>query len=281
MLNAALRWMLPANFVVLFAAVAIAQPTQNPKPIKVVKPIKLFDGKTLTGFYTRLKETKYKDPKGVFSVRDGKVHVTGDGFGGLITTQAYKDYHLVFEFKWGPRTWGERKTRARDSGIMFHVTGAEDALGGWLPEAFQCQLQEGGTGDFYVVKARGPVALSATCEVEVKNRKRHYRSGGKKQTLTRGGVYYSKRDPNWKNELNFRGANDPDSPVGQWTRCEVICRGDAATLKVNGTTTVVATGLKPAAGKLWIQCEGAELFIRRFDLYPIGKAPRLGPVTQD
>lgn len=270
--------------VLAFAVSARAAGQTGPEAVAPTDgPIVLFNGKDMGMLYTRLRDTKDKqkdkDPRGVFTVHDGMLHISGDGFGGVVTKQAYRDYHLVFEFKWGPRTWGPRKTRAKDSGVMFHVTGPEEAFGGWLPEAFQCQLQQGGTGDFYVVKAKGPTPVSATCEVVQRNQRWYWKKDGERRTFDRGGVYYSKRDPNWKNVLGFRGPNDPDSPDGQWTRVEVICDGNKATIKVNGITTVEAADLKPAAGKLWVQCEGAELFIRRWELWPIGKAPKLKPIA--
>src|SRR5687768_13424068 len=47
-------------------------------------PIQLFNGKNLDGFYTWLKDTKYEDPRQVFRVTDGMLHVSGDGLGGIL-----------------------------------------------------------------------------------------------------------------------------------------------------------------------------------------------------
>ena len=57
---------------------------------------------------------------------DGRplLRVTGEGFGGLITKQAYRDYRLVMEFRWTGRTWGSRETKARDNGLLLHCTGS-------------------------------------------------------------------------------------------------------------------------------------------------------------
>src|SRR5690606_34725650 len=65
------------------------------------EPIRLFNGKNLDGFYTYIEDTGYEDPRQVFTVKDGMIHISGDGFGGLITDKEYRDYHLVIEFKWG------------------------------------------------------------------------------------------------------------------------------------------------------------------------------------
>src|SRR6476659_5594224 len=67
--------------------------------------IRLFDGKTLGDCYTWLKDTKRDDPRTVFRVTDGMLHITGDGLGGLVTNKRSRDYHLVLEFKFGERTW--------------------------------------------------------------------------------------------------------------------------------------------------------------------------------
>src|SRR6187200_2775125 len=61
--------------------------------------IKLFDGKTLGDTYTWLKDTKREDPRKVFTVSDGMIHISGDGYGGLVTNKRYCDYHLVVEYK--------------------------------------------------------------------------------------------------------------------------------------------------------------------------------------
>jgi len=240
--------------------------------------IQLFNGKDLSGLYSYLRDTKYEDPRKVFTVQDGMLHFSGDGFGGLRTRDAYRDYHLILEFRWGPRTWGKRKTRAKDSGILFHCTGPEDSFGGSWPEAFQAQLQHGATGDLYAVKANGPVDLSFTAEVEDRNGKPYWKKGGERRRFTRGAVSWFGKDPTWKNVLGFRGKNDVESPDGKWTRVEVICNGGHVVIQVNGVKVNEAFDLKPSAGKILVQVEGAELFIRRWELWPLGKAPKLEPI---
>ncbi len=70
-----------------------------------------FNGKDLSGFYTYLHDSKYDDPKKVFSVRDGLLEISGEEFGGLTTHEEYHDYVLIAEWKWGERTFGSRKTK--------------------------------------------------------------------------------------------------------------------------------------------------------------------------
>jgi len=39
-------------------------------------------------------DTKREDPRKVFTVSDGMIHISGDGYGGLVTNKRYRDYHL-------------------------------------------------------------------------------------------------------------------------------------------------------------------------------------------
>ncbi|MGH7127890.1 MAG: 3-keto-disaccharide hydrolase, partial [Planctomycetaceae bacterium] len=110
---------------VIVLCVALPARAGETEPVRPTDVIPLFNGKNLDGFYTWMKDTQYEDPRTVFSVKDGMLHVSGDGLGGLITKQAYRDYHLVIEFKWGEKTWGARQDRTRDSGILVHCTGPD------------------------------------------------------------------------------------------------------------------------------------------------------------
>src|SRR4051794_39687729 len=79
--------------------------------------VRLFNGKDLTGLYTWLKDSKRADPRRVFRVTDGLLHITGDSYGYLATDKPYRDYHLVVEYKWGKRTDGGKYVR--NSGILL------------------------------------------------------------------------------------------------------------------------------------------------------------------
>src|SRR5436309_1587242 len=90
-------------------ALAGAAPTGLTAPPEAVSPkevVRLFNGKDLTGLTTWLKDGKRADPRKVFRVTAGELHITGDGFGYVATQKAYRDYHLVVEYRWGKRTDG-------------------------------------------------------------------------------------------------------------------------------------------------------------------------------
>ena len=55
----------------------------------------------------------------------GPLHVTGSGSGRLATQSPYHDYHLVIEYKWGERTYGEREDRARSVGLILNANEGE------------------------------------------------------------------------------------------------------------------------------------------------------------
>ncbi len=52
---------------------------------------------------------------------------------------------------------------------------------------------------------------------------------------------------------------------------DVICRGDQVTIMVNGVVVNHGYDAVPSAGKLTIQTELTEIFIRRWDLCPLKK----------
>src|SRR5262245_22251254 len=81
---------------------ALAQPTA----IAPRETVSLFSGRDLSGLTTWHKETKREDPRKVFRVTDGMIHLTGDGNGYVATEKEYRDYHLVVEYKWGQKTDG-------------------------------------------------------------------------------------------------------------------------------------------------------------------------------
>lgn len=270
------RSLLPAILLSALSAFAIAAESPKSEPITPSDVIKLFNGKDLSGLYTFLKDTKYEDPRNVFTVHDGLLHISGDGWGGVITKNEYRDYHMICEFKWGERTWGKRVDRARDSGVLVHGTGPDDGYAGIWMESMEAQIIEGGVGDILVVKGSGDVPLSLTCEV-TKDRDGEdvWKEGGEKKIFQRGRINWCGRDPDWKDVKNFRGKKDVDSSHGKWTRMDVICHGGRITILVNGVKVNEGFDSQPFYGKLTIQSEEAEIFVRRWELWPLGKAPKL------
>jgi hypothetical protein len=241
-------------------------------PISSGEPIFQFNGKDLTGFYTYLRTSKYEDPKKVFTVQDGMIRVSGEEFGGFATCGNFRDYHLIVEWKWGDETFAPRAERSRDSGILLHCVGPDGAAGGQWMESQECQIIEGGCGDFIMVGGQGGRKPSLTCEVRTgPDNQLYYHKGGEPITRNSGRFNWWGRDPAWKDVLGFRGQNDVEKPAGEWNRMEVICDGDTITNIVNDSVVNVGTKSSLTEGKILFQSEGAEIFFRRIEIRPLTK----------
>jgi hypothetical protein len=234
------------------------------------EPIFRFNGKDLDGFYPFVRNRGRDDPNKVFTVRDGTICVSGQEFGGLTTRDEYQDYHLVVEWKWGERTWAPRKDKTRDSGILVHCVGEDGAAGGNWMESQECQVIEGGTGDFIMVPGKQKPSL--TCETRVgPDRQLYFEKGGKAVTRNSGRFNWWGRDPSWKDVLGFRGSRDVEKPAGEWNRMEVICDGDSITTILNGYVVNIGTKSSLTRGKILFQSEGAEILFRKIEVRPLIK----------
>jgi hypothetical protein len=232
--------------------------------------VPLFNGKDLSGFYTYLRGLgKNNDPEKVFTVVDGMIRVSGKTFGAFITEQEYANYHLVVEFKWGEKTWPPREKAARDSGVLLHCVGEDGAASGAWMESIECQIIEGGTGDFILVKGKAVPKL--TVEVEQRGKQWYYKPGAPPREFAGGRANWFGRDPQWKDVLGFRGKEEVEKPAGQWNRLECICAGDQITNILNGKVVNHGTQASHTRGKILFQSEGAEIFFRKIALKPLKK----------
>lgn len=233
-------------------------------------PVFAFNGKDLTGFYTYLHDHKFDDPDHVFSVRDGLLVISGKELGGVITRQEFDNYHLVAEWKWGGKAWPPRVENARDSGILVHCVGPDDAYGGHWMQSQECQIIEGGCGDFIMVAGQSKPSL--TCEVRIgQDGQPYFEKGGKAVTRDSGRFNWWGRDPEWKDTFGFRGRRDVEKPAGEWNRMEVICAGDSITVVVNGYVVNVGTKSSLTRGKITFQSEYAEIIFRKIEIRPLVK----------
>ena len=209
--------------------------------------VRLLNGVDLAEFYPYLRDFgTNKDPDHVFTITNGLLRISGQHYGYISTKNDFENYRLVAEFKWGDETWAPRMTNACDSGVLVHTVGKEVV---W-PKSIEAQIIEGGTGDILVV---GGALLTVNGVTKGPRIERFDRPG---------------RNP-WKDEKGFRGPNEIEKPSGQWNRMEVLCDGDKVAITVNGHKTLEGTNAMPRAGRIVLQSEGAEIFFRRLDLYPM------------
>jgi hypothetical protein len=257
----------------------------------------LFNGQDLAGWDTFLGranpgETNYGlnlDPEKVFTVEDlngGPVlRVSGQYWGGIITTQEFSDYHLRLEFKWGEKTWPPRVDAPRDSGICYHAVGsfAADPIYPW-PRSFEFNIAEHDVGEFWSVdytivdaevlpiggSPEEQSALKAWCERNgAKGPKVKFQRGGRKQTFRGGG---------------FMPAGDFEKPIGEWNTLDLYAVGDRSVHVVNGKVALVLTGLRQSVegkeapltrGRIELQTESAEIFFRNIQIQHITEIPNV------
>jgi hypothetical protein len=237
--------------------------------------IQLFNGKDFTNFYTYIGPPakgekpigKNNDPKKVFQVEDGVIHVSGEIYGYLATEKEYENYHLTVEFKWGEKTYEPRKGKARDSGVLLHATGQDKV---W-PQCIECQMIEGGTCDIILVGGGDGKPTKINAPVDPRGKQFWYRPGAPFRQFANERINWFGRDPEWKDLAGFRGTQDVERPLGQWNVIECICDGSSITYKLNGVQMNSGTDANLIKGKILLQSEGAEVFFRKVELQPLMK----------
>lgn len=232
------------------------------------KTVQLFNGKNLDGWYTFIKDKgKNVDPNKVFNVKDGLIIISGEEFGCITSNKEFENYKLIVEYKWGQRTFGKRVDKARDSGVLLHSTGEDGGYSGTWMHSIECQLIEGGTGDMLVV-GDGTDKFFITCPVSFEKQAGSYifQPSGNPVTINGGRINWYERDPQWKDVKGFRGANDLEKPVGEWNKIECIAKGKEIFIYLNGTLVNHAINVQPQEGRIQIQSEGAEIFIKKVEI---------------
>ncbi|KAA0993439.1 3-keto-disaccharide hydrolase [Dyadobacter aurulentus] len=237
---------------------------------KQPEEIPLFDGNSLDGWYSFIsKRGKDNDIKSVFSVKNGLIHVSGEEYGSIVTNNEYENYKLLLEFKWGEKTYAPRIDRARDSGLLVHSTGPDGGYRGIWMRSIECQIIEGGTGDLLVV-GDGSDSYAITATIAKKTGTANvFIPGGEPLTVHSGRIDWFGRDPEWRDEKGFRGRNDLENPLGEWNTIECIARDDSVSIYLNGTLVNQATAVKPSRGRIQLQSEGAEMFVRKVSLFAL------------
>jgi hypothetical protein len=241
-------------------------------PREVLRP---FNAKDFSGLYTWLKKTGRDDPQGVFRVENGTIRCGAEDMGYIATREAYQNYHLVVEYKWGRRN-SEAK-EVRNSGVLLHGLGPDGSAGGVWMTSIECQLAQGCEGDLIVIPGKMeagepyPAMITSNTTVAEDGRTR-WLERGKPTRYSGKQFWWSKHEPFFKELIDTRGKDDVASPLGEWTKVECVCNGARITIKVNGVTVNECYDVKPAAGKILLQTEGHEVYFRNFELRPLPKA---------
>lgn len=251
----------------------------------------LFDGKSLAGWTTYLakphasvqipgepRNTKgeyvapigeHRDPTQVFTVvtLEGEkvIRISGEIFGAITTTESFSNYRLRLEMRWGEKKWEPRLKLRRDSGLLYHAHGPQGAEGAWM-KSIETQIQEHDCGDLWTVGAQATAR-----SVPMGEKDRVYDANGEPFVF---GIPKQLR--------RCIKEADYEKPHGQWNEIEVVCFGDRSWHLVNGKVVLRLTDLRSRLdgvlaplqeGQIQIQSEGAELYVRKVEILPLGTLP--------
>ena len=228
----------------------------------------LFNGRDLTNWYTFIRGRGVNsDPKGVFTVTNGVIHVTGEEFGCLTTQEEFSNYRLIVEYRWtGAPNWASKKTKAPDSGILFHSIGPDGGFGNTWMLSHEYNLIVGASGDLWTVgrKDRPDIFVEGEVGTEMLDGKHFiHKEGGKTVRLT-GNARICRSDiaRNWTDTFDVRPAKN-ENRIGEWNIAEIVCMGDTAEFYFNFKLVNRIKRLSPARGKIQLQSEGCPIEFRR------------------
>jgi len=233
----------------------------------------LFNGKNLKGWETYVGPLEKggtplgikKDPMKIFSVvkEDGQpaIRISGEINASLATRNSYENYHLHLEFKWGKLVFSQR-----NSGLLYHSYGPFGAaLDVWM-NSHELQMKHGNLGDLYCMGATYSKIPA------VKNGDHYtYRSGEARVAFGNDEVA----------KICSKSA-DYEKPLGEWNTIDLYCFGSTSVHVINGKVNMVSYDsrkwvnqelLPLVQGKIQLQSEGGELFIRNIRLKHIKELP--------
>lgn len=189
------------------------------------------------------------------------IHISGEVNGSLATVDTFANYHLQLVFKWGDKVY----TR-QNSGLLYHSFGEfGEAHGTWMVN-IECQLKHENLGDTYLMN-------NTYCETTVKNDGDRF-IFAKDGELTKFGKEF--------NGVGIKKVIDAENVLGEWNTVELYSVGRTTVHVVNGKVTMINSNtgrfedgqvLPLQSGKIQIQSEGGDLYIKTVQIKPIKKIP--------
>ncbi|MDQ6903495.1 MAG: DUF1080 domain-containing protein [Bacteroidota bacterium] len=274
------------NFLFIFLVVIINMSDSGKVYGQKNKTIALFNGKDLAGWDSylgpplddagkKLSEVPIglnADPNKVFTIVkiDGQnaIRISGQNWGAISTKQVYADFHLRLMFKWGVLTWGQKKGRKKDSGLLYFSVGDYGAdYGAWM-RSQEFQIEEGNCGDYWGVAG----AMEDVPVVKKSDSEYVYNSSGEMQTfsaVSKVGRHCVKQ-------------GDAENLTGEWNTLDLYCHGDTSVHVINGKVMMVlyrssqmesGHAIPLVKGKVQIQSEGAEIFYKNITVEKVDKIP--------
>jgi hypothetical protein len=232
------------------------------------KVVNLFNGKDLKNWESYIAPSSAQPSETIFSVvnlnGESLLRITGEVFASLATKKEYENYHLKMVFK-----WGEKVFKQKNSGILYHSYGPfGEGLGVWM-SAHEFQLCTAKMGDSYCM-GRSYFEIKATKDPDGKTIR--YNPNG---IVSQFGETFPAK--------NCSKLSDNEKPSGEWNVVDLYCFGRNSVHVVNGVVVMVNQNsgkiekdgkvLPLSKGRIQIQSEGGELFVKSITLEKIDRIP--------
>ncbi len=191
--------------------------------------VDLFNGRDFSGWTFYMRTNA--DPKQTWSISDGMVHCTGKPTGYMRTEKTYHDFKVTAEWRFPTNT-----AKPVNTGVLVFMQDRDPSAGPkqiW-PHCLECQGMHDHMGDFWL----------------------------------QGGIT-AKETPNMgRNGIKMLQPSN-ESPLGEWTTFQCICRSNTVEIVVNGKSMNKVTGVDVSNGYIGIQSEGGPFDLRKVYLEPL------------
>jgi hypothetical protein len=232
---------------------------------KNLKNWEIFLGSPIKGFEELAKKAT---PESTYQITelDGQkvIRVSGDINASLATKKEYENYHLRLEFKWGEKVYDRR-----NSGLLYHSYGPFGAAFGTWMANIEHQLMHDNLGDTYLM-------CNTYCEAKtIQN------ADSKNFNFSLDGQINSFSETD--NGRSIKKSKDAEKPLGEWNVVDLYCFGQTAVHVVNGEVVMINNNCSTidngqknplTKGKIQLQSEGGEFFIRKVEIEKIKEMPK-------
>ncbi len=191
------------------------------------------------------------------------LHISGEVNASIATQKEYENYHIRMVFKWGDKVY-----KQLNSGLLYHSYGDFGAgLGVWM-SSHELQLCTGKMGDSYCM---GKSYFEIPVVKSVDGKTYTYSPTGEKTTFGVG-----------QTAPIAAKSSDGEKPFGEWNTIDLYCFGGTSVHVVNGKINMVnynsgkienGVVLPLTKGKIQLQSEGGELFVKTLEIEPIKEIP--------
>jgi len=229
---------------------------------------KLFNEKNLSNWEIYIAPSTSETKDALFSVvqvnGESLLHISGEVNASLATKKEYENYHLRLVFK-----WGEKVFKQFNSGILYHSYGPfGEGLGVWM-SSHEFQLCTAKMGDSYCM---GNSFFEIPAAKQPDGKSFRYAKDGTKSQFG----------------VNLPGKNcmklaDQEKPAGEWNIVDLYCFDRTSVHVVNGVVNMInynsgriekdGSVLPLTKGKIQLQSEGGELYVKSITLEKIKQIP--------